>query len=293
MIKRFLAVALISSLFLLTPFLSHAVKTTYIANNHRFDSVLLKEVSSKVAEERTMTQPVQLDRGTLRNILGAVTITKRNFGSKKIHTIHVFDGPALDFMTDSLDKAFAQATSFEEVQFSFLSKNPMIIIKNDRLTIGKAWIHENELHIKFSKLWAKVTMDTDKRGNERRAMQSAKGLRIKLNSAPGIIAVSDEYLIADLKSEFAAPGEDVEMDETTAAAVPVAATKDSKTTVASKSKKGSKKSAAAAEVSDETTSSGVKAPPEERLETLKKLKDKGFISDKEYFNKKQEILKEL
>ena len=39
----------------------YAAKTTYVATNHRFNYVKLKEVSGSVAEGRMMTHPVDLD----------------------------------------------------------------------------------------------------------------------------------------------------------------------------------------------------------------------------------------
>lgn len=275
--KKIVFVILIASLL---PAAAYAKKTTYIVTNHRFNYVKLVEVKPRVAEARQMTHPKEMDEGQMRSILQSIKLSHRHLVGKDVDTNDAFDESSINYLASAFVKAFREAGPTDEVAFSFLMKNPYFIIRNDRLNLGTAWIHENELHIKFSKLYAKVVGDTDARGHEAKAVANARGLRIDLEMQPGQqMGVEDpEELQVDLTHNFGA-------DVSTAAA---------EEPQKEKKKKG-KKEVAKVEEEQATTAAPAASSGtvEERLQRLDQLKKDKLITDREYKEKKKEILKDL
>ncbi|MFH0799229.1 MAG: hypothetical protein V2A66_03500 [Pseudomonadota bacterium] len=280
-----------------------AAKTTYIITNKRFNYIKLKEVSGREVEARAMTHPATVDEQGLRAALASVQLSRTYLIKKEVDTQQVFDDWAIDFLSANLPRAFAKAGPNETVVFSYLSKNPVFIIRNDRLNIGQMWIHNDELHIKFEKLYAKVIGDIDRRGTEARAIAQAKSLRVKLDLGEGQKLGTDdpEEIVLDMhhnyakKPESEAPpppnvtmaGEKIEAPADQKAQ---AAATNEKTPKGKKAVKGSKaEQTAPAAVPQAAAPTG----PKQRLEQLEYLKNKGLVNKKEYEEKRKEILKDL
>lgn len=274
-----------------------AAKTTYIVTNHRFNFIKLKEVKGRVAEERRMTHPVTVDEQGLRAALASVNLARSYIIKKEVDTQRVFDDTAIDYLAPNLVRAFSEASAGEEIVFSYLSKNPIFILRNDRLNLGQMWIHENELHIRFDKLYAKVIGDTDKRGGEAKATAESRGLRVKIEMGEGQkLGLSDpDEIVLDMHYNYVKPPEAPKIPEpvTMAGERPQiedpAKDADSKKSAKDKDKKKGKKS--------EDVAAEPPAPPaptvKERLEQLEQLKKDKLITSKDYEEKKKEILKSL
>jgi len=292
--KRIALLAL--AVCLLGPQISNAAKTTYIATNHRFNYIKLKEVKNQVAAERNMTHPVQVNEQGLREALRSVKLARSYLIKKEVDTQNVFDDASIDFLAPNLAKAFSQANSREEVVFSYLMKNPLFILRNDRLNLGQMWISGDELHISFDKLYAKVTGDTDKRGNEARAIARSRGLRIKLELGPGQqMSFNDpDEVILNLHYNYAETPEQAKPLPTSTKTmagetVAVPGMGDVKAG-------GSAPSTGATMASNSTTGAGAATGAnsvKERLEALETLKKEGMITNKEYTEKRKEILNDL
>ena len=270
-----------------------AAKTTYVATNHRFNYVKIKEVSGKIAEARQMTHPATVDEQGLREALASIKLSRSYLIKKEVDTQQVFEESDINFLAPNLVKAFAQATALEEVVFSYLSKNPIFILRNDRINIAKAWIHDNELHVKFEKLYAKIIGDVDKRGNEAKAISKAQGLRINLELGEGQKYGIDDHeeIVLDMHRSYAKPPEpEKKQTEATTMAgekIPFEQQEAKATSPSDKKLKNAKKSA-------DTAPPPPPAPTvEERLKKLEELKKSGLINKKEFEEKKKEILKEL
>jgi len=259
-----------------------AAKTTYIVTNKRFNYVKLKEVKGSVAEQRMMTQPVHVDEKWLAAALKSIKLSRHYLIKKEVSSQQVFSDSAIDFLTPNLTKAFEDATHMEETIFSYLQKNPVFILRNDRLNIAKAWIHGDELHIKFLKLYAKILGDTDKRGNERRAINRSTGLRVKLELGPGqSLGLSDsDEVVLSMKYDFI---KEVELKEAAAKKIE----KGEKTAAAATTAAVTSMAGAAAASTTNLASAG------ERLKNLEKLKKEKLITKKEYDAKRKEILDSL
>lgn len=294
-----IAVLLFASIALL-PAMASAGKTTYVATNHRFNYVKLKEVGGRLAEERLMTHPVIINEQGLRTALASIKLERGSLFKKEAETREVFDDDAINFLAPNFVRAFKQATPMEEVVFSYLSKNPLFIIRNDRINIGHAWIHEDELHISFEKIFAKITGDVDKRGNEARAIARSMGVRVKLEVGPGQQIGQEKYeIVLNLHHNYA---EETKVEEAPLVDVTMAGDQirkgESKGTEVSQT--GAKAAPARArqivkkeESAPGTADSAEAQTTKGRLETLEQLKRDGLISDKEYKAKRKEILKDI
>lgn len=256
---------LLVATLMLIPTTLWARKTTTIATNHRFNSVKLSELSLKEAEKRGISHPLDVDEKRLRDILASIKLSKQYLVRKDVASQEVLSEAAVDFLAPNLAGAFRKAAVTDEVLFSYLVKRPDFIMRNDRLTVGRAWVHGDEVHIKFDKLYAKVTGDTDKRGNEAKLAARARGLRVALALEPGqrMSPQDPEELIVTLTP----PTPEVVPAEKT--------TKAERSTVEQ-------------DVVDDSAKN-----VEGRLQELKDLKEKGLINKKEYEAKRKEILSDL
>lgn len=258
---------LLVAALMLIPVSLWARKTTTIATNHRFNAVKLSEVSLKEAEKRGISHPVDVDETRLREILASLKLSKQYMVRKDVASQDIFGEMALDFLAPNLAAAFRKAAVTDEVLFSFLDKHPDFIMRNDRLTVGRAWIHGDEVHIAFDKLYAKVTGDTDKRGNEAKLAARARGLRVSLALEPGqrMSPQNPEEVIIDLKAPLATATPSPEEDD-------------------------GEGDGGGGEGKEEEKD---QATTEERLQELKGLREKDLISRKEYEAKRKEILNGL
>lgn len=282
---------------------AYAAKTTYVATNKRFNYVKLKQVRGSVTEERAMTHPKKLNVEGLKAALASIKLSRNYIIKKEVDSQQVFDDRSLEFLAPNMVKAFEDATPMEEVVISYLSKDPIFILRNDRLNIADCWIHGEELHVDFKKLFAKVTGDVDKRGNERRAASRAKGLRVKLELGPGQkMAMSNpDEVVLDLNYNYVkapelkkAPTKGVTMSGEEVPMAGVAA--DASTSDEAEAQQMAAEGKAKAEikaVEDATAGSSAASSAKARLKQLDELKKEGLINSKEYSEKRKKILDSL
>jgi hypothetical protein len=258
------------------PALAMARKTTYIVTNKRWNYVKIAEVKPAVAQERNMSQPVDIPQAKMAEILKSLKLNKRHLIGEEIDSREIFNQRAINYLAPALCQAFRTATNTEEVQFAYNVKDPMFILRNDRLTMVTAWVSGNDLYLKFDKLAVKLLGDTDKRGQKSYVLSRAQGIRLSLDIGPGqeMAAVGSNVMKVDLKHSF--------KPVVASSASGDAAVASSSTTT----EEGMKtKAEPAFEPSDDATT--------RRLEKLDSLRKRGLITNKEYKAKKQEILNEL
>ncbi|HPQ80267.1 MAG TPA: SHOCT domain-containing protein [bacterium] len=283
-----------------------AAKSTYVVNNGRFNYVKIKEVKASRAQELNITHPATIDEAGLRAALASINLARSYVIKKEVDTQRVFDDAMIDYIAPAMVRAFSQAGPNEIIVFSYLSKNPIFILRNDRLNICDAWISNDELHIRFQKLYAKMTGDTDKRGSHSKLISNARGLRVRLELGPGQkLGVDDpEEIVLGLNVNYVkvpekeAPvtegvtmtGERVPIEGATGAAQPAAVEKSSK----AQPKKGSKASGVkGAEAASPAAAPAPARSAKDRLEELGQLRKSGLIDKADYEAKKKEILDEL
>lgn len=252
------AVALLS----LFPVVASA-EEQYIYTNHRLDYVKIERIPKKRLAEKSPTHPATVSVDKMREMLGSITLGRRLFFKKQIKEREVFTERAVNFLAPWLVQAFEKAGADEQVIFSYLMKEPEFVVRNDRFTAAVAWIKGNELHIEFLKLHAKLEGDYDKRGNFDKVVNRAKGLRVELEPQPGQILGADDAseLIFDMSKTFAGAARTPEDDGGDASGK-----KATRTTGPSTA---------------------------ERLSELEKLHRAKLITDKEYENKRRQILSQF
>ncbi|PIR16814.1 MAG: hypothetical protein COV46_06780 [Deltaproteobacteria bacterium CG11_big_fil_rev_8_21_14_0_20_49_13] len=266
-----LALAISSSAF---------AKTTYIYTNRRMNFVKFESVKEKVAKELALTQPVTMSEEQMRGILNNIKLSRTFLIKKEAETQDVFDEQAVNFLAPKLVEALNMVTDRDVISFSYLSKNPVFIIRNDRITIARMWASDNRLHIVFEKLCALMTGDYDKRGDDSRLISKSRGLRVSLELRDGIdYGNTRDEIIVDLAHDFTKPATGIADAETTGEQTPAETSKTGKNGA-------------------EKAKTQIQAPAKpvtvrDRLKELEELKADGLITDKEYKKKKQDILKGL
>lgn len=256
-----------------------ARKTTYVATNHRWNYVKVVEVKPRVAEERNMTQPVDISVAQMSDILRSLKISKQHLFGDEVTEREIFNEKAINFLAPALSQAFRDAASNEEVQFAYDVKDPKFILRNDRLTAVTAWVSGRDLYLEFNRLAEKLLGDTDKRGRESYTLSRAQGLRLSLEIGPGMTmaAVGSKTMVVDLNHSFRPEVASSKTTTGTAAATTTTAANDKVST-------GTTATSAPVMSDDKTT---------RRLEKLDMLRKRNLITNKEYKEKKAEILKDL
>ena len=145
---------------------------------------------------------------------------------------------------------------------SYFTRESKVLIQNDRLTVFRAFLKDDGLHIKFTKLHAKLLGDRTTMGRER-ASSEARGLRVSLEVQPGQNRISHdpEELVFDLAHFTGAPQKPVP-----------------------------------AMVRGTAKKEAVTAPEKslrDRLKELDQLKKDELITQEEYEKKRRELLKDL
>lgn len=293
--KRIILIVLLA-VCLVAPTSALAKKTTYIVTNKRLNYVKLVEVKPAVMEERGMTHPVDIPTEKMRQILASLKLSKTHLIGDKVDSREIYDERAINYLAPALSRAFREAKPNEEVQFSYVVKNPLIILRNDRLTMVDAWISGNDLYLEFKKLYAKLTGDTDKRGNYSKIISRAKGLRVSLELGPGqqMASVGSKTMVIDLSHSFAPIASSKSREISASASVEDEPTKSVRKPRKSKySRKRTTKSEETVATTSETATEPQEKSITERLEELDTLRKRNLISSKEYKTKKAEILKDL
>jgi len=274
--KKFLMVAALVACIAMPAELL-ARKTTYVVTNRRFNYVKLVEVKPRVAEDRNMTQPIDISEKQMRDILKSLKLSKHHLLGDKVTEREIFNDRAINYLAPALCQAFRDASNKEEVQFAYNVKDPKFILRNDRLTSVTAWVSGRDLYLEFNRLAQKLLGDTAKRGRESYTLGKAQGIRMTLEVGPGqtMAAVGSKTMVVDLNHNFKP-------------AIATSKTEEGVTTASNgvTSTETTAAPAAPAPVmsDDETT---------RRLEKLDMLRKRNLISNKEYKQKKAEILKDI
>ena len=225
----------------------------------------------KIAEARGdetaggLRHPAALKPDQLRAMLRSVNFNKRVLLAEDIEDRQLFGERSIEFLAPYLVEAFGQLGPKEVVVVSFFTQSRKFGVMNDRLTIFRAFVMEDGLHLKFSKIYAKLLGDRTTKGLER-SVQGAKTLRVDLETGPGLQRISwdPEEIAFDLKYDFVK-------------GVPPPPEKT-------------------AGVKPRVKMGGEAEPPKsvrERLKELDRMKEDELITEKEYEKKRKELLRQL
>ncbi|QQR79593.1 MAG: hypothetical protein IPJ69_09565 [Deltaproteobacteria bacterium] len=266
---------------------AHANDYLYKSPN-KIDYVKLSDASKdeKGEKEGGLKHPATFTPEQMRAILKSLHFNKKVILSKKISDGDLFREGHVEFLLPYLIEGFQKAKDDQVVVLSFFTKDATLVIQDDRLTIIRAFVKEDGLHFKFNKLYAKMLGDRTTMGAQR-AAQEAKSLGVSLEIQPGQnrIAWEPEELVFDL-NHFTASGEQ----------------KTEPVEAKGKDKKSSKAAAKEAEAQETVKKEEKKVEAakiessksiKDRLKELEQLKKDELITDKEYQEKRKDLLKQL
>jgi hypothetical protein len=263
----------------------------YLLKNH-LNTVQVKKAPSKVLKHNKLNHSFDFSPQTLKEILMSIRFSKSFMILKDVDNAPLFPERDADVLVPYLVSAFSQATSDEVIFFSYVVKNTKFVVRNDRLTICRAYIVGDELHLEFRKLYAKLLGDYAKT-NEQRLINKSKGLRVALEPTKGqYLSPSDDKTLV------------IRLDQDYAPIVKERDKRDKEQVEAAKHKTGNEediplptevqnKPHSQEKPADSMLSGFEDSSVKERLQVLKQLKDEELITEKEYKRKKKELLKDL
>ncbi len=279
------------ALILLTfPALAQASNTIYSQPNNPGNFVKLEKFKPK---EGTLNQPHTFTDSEMRGILRSLKYGKKLILLKESPNRDIFDLEYIDKYTPYLIEAFSKATPEQAVIWSVVQKRPYFILRNDKLTVVRMWVSGSELHISFIKTEAKLQGDYQAKTTGQRLIDQAQGIGVSLEpqQSQKFALDSTEELILDLNANWQQIADSIDAEDERLKAEAEAAKKGKKTAAAkgvSSSSDGPAAAPAAIPVSAKD-----QGDAQARLSELKALKDKGLINEKDYEEKKKEILKDL
>lgn len=265
----------------------------YRQSNNPANYVKVVGISKSEAKTLNLNQPYTFTEGQIADILRSMRFSRTALFTDKVKTRRIFEEEYIEKYTPYLVKAFQEAGPDQMVYFSLVQKRPYYVIRDDKLTQVAMWVTGQELHMRFDKTEAKLLGDYAARTPEGKKMRmDAKGLRISLEpqQSQKFAFDSTQEVIVDINSDWAAIVTKIEDDEEQLR-------KQMEYEKARGSKRQRLKAQMEAEGQAPTTAAPVSAKDrksaEDRLSELKRLKDKGLISEKDYNAKKEEILQNL
>ena len=258
----------LGSLVLLSLVSSPALADEFIyKSTNKIDFIKLDR-AKKEEREGGLKHPYPFGPEQIRATIRSIHFNKKILLIKDIQDRQLFSEANVEFLAPYLIEAFGKAKPEEVVVVSYFTRDTKVVIQDDRLTVFRAFVKEDGLHIRFTKLYAKMLGDRTTMGAER-ATREARGMRVALELQPGQNRISwrPEELVFDLA--YFASGEAGEEKK-----LPL------------KNGKGKKE---ARGIESEGTGKSVK----DRLQELDQLKKSELITEKEYRKKRRELIEQL
>ncbi len=264
----------------------------YRQSNNPANYVKVADIGKSEAKTLNLNQPYNFTEDQMADILRSMRYSRTALFTDKVKTRRIFEEEYIEKYTPYLVKAFQEASPDQILYFSVAQKRPYYVIRDDKLTQVAMWVSGQELHMRFDKTEAKLLGDYAAHTPEGKKMRrDAKGLRISLEpqTSQKFAFDSTEEILVDINADWTTIVTKIEDEEEAL-----------RKQLEYEKARGSKKKRLKAEMEAEGQAP-VKAPVSEkdrqsaetRLTELKKLKDKGLISEKDYNAKKEEILKGL
>lgn len=237
-------------------------------STNKIDFIKLDK-AKKGEKEGGLKHPFNFDPEQIRTILRSIHFNKKALLAKNIQDQQLYSEGNAEFLAPYLMEAFKKATPAQVVAVSYFTLEGKTVVQNDRLTVFRAFVKEDGLHIVFHKLYAKLFGDRTTMGSARMASE-ARSLRVGLEVGPGQnrIAWDPEELVLDL-TDFGPGGV--------------------KTAGMTKKSEQGRANAAKGEEREAKGGKTIK----ERLKELDQLKKDELITEKEYKRKRQELLDQL
>lgn len=230
-----------------------------------------------------LAQPKTFDTEQMRSILRSLRFNKKDLVFKDKENARLFQENDIDFLTPYLVEAFQKATDDQVVSVSYFTKDSKAMIQNDRLSIMRFFVKADGLHIRFNKLYAKMLGDRTTMGASR-AVTEAHGANVSLEIQPGQerIGFDPDEILVKLDGPIGNHNAVVTKE--------VKSSKAKKATVVTTEEVSS---TPVAKTSTKTSTSPADNSIRSRLKELDQLKKDELITEKEYQQKKKELLNQL
>lgn len=251
---------------LLLVFVSGSVKgATYVYQNPKKTNFVKIEKAKKEETEGGLDHPFSFTPDQIEGVLRSIHINKKDLVLKDIKNRQLLDEKGIKLLSPYIVEAFQKAGEREVVEVSYVRKEPFIIFQNDRLTRFRAFVKNDGLHLRFLKLYAKLSIEQSPGSNIRglRSTEEAQsmGVRLALQEGQVLFSSSPVELLLDVNALHSVsptpPG------------------------IVSQNLKSPE------------TSAPLEKSIRERLKTLESLKQDGTITESEYRQKREEIIKGL
>lgn len=264
--------------------------------NNPANYVVLEKMKNAKAEDLVLNHPYTFDPKKLTDMLLSLRYNKALLFRKDVQDSQVF------FDEDTLEnkfvphivEAFQKASPEEVVVFSIVQKDPLFIIRNDRLNVIRAYVAQDGLHVEFIKTDAKLLGDYQAHTVGTKMIDGAKGIGVTMEPQEGqkLSFTNPREIILDMNYDFAALVDKKAAEEESKEKQEKESKKRSRKEVSSTSPATPSSATPSAATPAAATPHGPKTP-QDRLKELKELKDQGLITPQEYELKKKEILKDI
>lgn len=227
-------------------------------------------------------------------MLRSIKISKRHLLSKEIDNLDVFNSWEAHKYAPLFVEALAKAQADQVINFAIIHKRPLFLLQNDKLSTGNLWNAADGLHIRFTRLFAKISGDYQSSGEMDKAIRRTKTTRVSLEAGAGqklsyngpmeIILEPSYDFISDTKREDQIQLKAEEEELKPADKREKVAEEKPKRRSTAESKTPIKKTEP---VSAETGTAA------ERLKKLEDLKAQKLITEKEYQELRKKVLSEI
>jgi hypothetical protein len=243
---------------------------------HRANWVKVDKLSNKQLAGQQLSHPYQeISSEQMAAILLSITIKKGEIFKSEKKTIQVFSAEEAGKFAPLLVQALGQASPNEVVNMAIVHKRPYFIVRKDLISVLNIFVQGSELHLHFTKIFAKLEGDYKQASRLDRAVSKAKSVRVDIVTMPGQVLTADgKELIMDLGHDFLA--------DATANPEPETPKKDSEVSKA--------ETVVTTEPAPDVVQQGDMAT---RLKKLDQLRKEKLITKAEYQEKKFKILEEL
>jgi len=252
--------------------------------------------AKKSEKEGGLRHPATLDENQVKGILSSLHFSKSILIRKDINDKAIFSERHVEFLAPYLAEGLKKADENQVVTVSYFTKDSKFLIQNNRITIFRAFVKDDGLHLHFSKIYAKILGDRETKGVHQAATQ-ATAVNVVLEMQPGLswVTIDPPEVLADLKYDFVAHRSAPQVPIVSKGKKVGAGLKPAPTEPVS-SESGKPKVPSYDDVSehgDYRESPQHKANIKQRLKELEDLKKEDLITDKEYQRKRRDLLQEL
>lgn len=175
----------ISFCFLALSALPAVAESNYLYRQ-RVNWVKINKASPKEVVLGSLKHPVTgITDEEMEAMLLSIKLSKKYLLKNEAISLDVFSSWEAHKLAPYLVAGLRQADADHVVNFAVIHKRPLFILQNDHLSIADVWVADEGMHIRFSKLFAKIEGDYEASANMDKSVRKAKTMRVSLDFQPG------------------------------------------------------------------------------------------------------------